>query len=206
MIPAYGMVSPGISGYRSYQADYATMPQIDREDEAKRILDELGYGPGNRLKLELRYDTSENNLNTAVAIQEQLRPFGIEVSLLNTDAKTHFSYLEGGGDFDYARSGWIGDYKDPETFLGTMRRSSGNNLGHYESPEFERLMDAAAASGADSAKRMNLLAEAEEEMIENTGIMPLLFFGFQNIVSSKVKGWEENVMDVHPSRFITVER
>ena len=49
-------------------------------------------------------------------------------------------------------------------------------------------------------------AEAEEEMIENTGIMPLLFFGFQNIVSSKVKGWEENVMDVHPSRFITVER
>jgi oligopeptide transport system substrate-binding protein len=67
-------------------------------------------------------------------------------------------------------------------------------------------MDAAAASGADSEKRMNLLAEAEEEMIENTGIMPLLFFGFQNIVSSKVKGWEENVMDVHPSRFITVER
>ena len=182
MIPAYGMVSPGISGYRSYQADYATMPQIDREDEAKRILDELGYSPGNRLKLELRYDTSENNLNTAVAIQEQLRPFGIVVSLLNTDAKTHFSYLEGGGDFDYARSGWIGDYKDPETFLGTMRRLSGNNLGHYESPEFERLMDAAAASGADPEKRMNLLAEAEEEMIENTGIMPLLFFGFQNIV------------------------
>ena len=43
-------------------------------------------------------------------------------------------------------------------------------------------MDAAAASGADSEKRMNLLAVAEEEMIENTGIMPLLFFGFQNIV------------------------
>ena len=179
MIPAYGMVAPGISGYQSYQADYATMPQIDREETARGILHELGYGPDNPLKLELRYDTSENNQNTAVAIQEQLRPFGIEVSLLNTDAKTHFSYLEGGGDFDFARSGWIGDYKDPETFLGTLRRASGNNLGHYESADFERFMEAAAAAGAEPEKRMRLLAQAERQLIDDVGIMPLLFYSFR---------------------------
>jgi oligopeptide transport system substrate-binding protein len=206
MIPAYGMVAPGISGYASYEADYAGIPQIDREDMAKDILDQLGYGPANPLKLELRYDTSENNQNTAVAIQEQLRPFGIEVSLLNTDAKTHFSYLEGGGDFDFARSGWIGDYKDPETFLGTLRRASGNNLGHYESADFERLMDAAAATGAEPEKRMRLLGEAERELIDDVGILPLLFYSYQNIVSSKLRGWKENVMDVHPSRFVTLDR
>jgi oligopeptide transport system substrate-binding protein len=38
--------------------------------------------------------------------------------------KQHFSYLDGGGDFDLARNGWIGDYKDPETFLGISRKAS----------------------------------------------------------------------------------
>ena len=47
------------------------MPQIEREDEATRILTELGYRPDNPLRMEIRYDSSENNRNTAVAIQEQ---------------------------------------------------------------------------------------------------------------------------------------
>ena len=83
MIPAYGMVPPGIEGYTS--ADAPTMPtmsQIDREDEAAKILAELGYGPDKPLKMEIRYNTSENHKNTAVAIQEQLKPLGIEVTLL----------------------------------------------------------------------------------------------------------------------------
>lgn len=206
MFPAYSMVAPGIEGYQPYNADYADMPKLDREDEAAKILSSLGYGPDRRLKLEIRYDTSENNKNTAIAIQEQLRPFGIDVSLLNTDAKTHFSYLEGHGDFDFARAGWIADYKDPESFLGIARKTSGNNLSHYESAEFERLMDEAAGAGANPDKRMRLLAEAEKTLVDDLGIMPILFFGFQSLVSPRVKGWEQNALDVHPSRFITVSR
>ena len=61
MFPAYGFVSPGIEGYQPYRPDYADISEIDREDEAARILQALGYGPDNPLKLELRYDTSENN-------------------------------------------------------------------------------------------------------------------------------------------------
>ena len=92
MIPGYSMVPPGIDGYSSAIADYAEMSQIDREDEAKKILDELGYGPEKPLKMEIRYNTSENHKNTAVAIQEQLKPLGIEVTLINTDTKTHYGY------------------------------------------------------------------------------------------------------------------
>ena len=206
MFPAYGFVSPGIEGYQPYRPDYADISEIDREDEAARILQALGYGPDNPLKLELRYDTSENNLNTGIAIQEQLRPLGIEVTLHNSDAKTHFGHLDGGGDFDFARSGWIGDYKDPETFLGIARKASGNNLGHYDSPEFERLMAAAAAAGADTKERMSLLSQAEKVLIDEHGMLPLLFFSSHSIVSSRVHGWEDNVMNIHPSRFITVER
>ena len=107
MLPGYSMVPPGIEGYTSDMASFAEESQIDREDKAKAVLEKLGYGPDKPLKMEIRYNTSENHKNTAVAIQEQLKPLGVEVTLLNTDTKTHYGHLEQKGDFDVARAGWI---------------------------------------------------------------------------------------------------
>jgi oligopeptide transport system substrate-binding protein len=203
MIPAYGMVPPGIEGYESYQADYGAMDQIEREDEAQKILETLGYGPDKPLKLQIRFNTSENHQKTAVAIQEQLRPLGIEVELMNTDMVTHYGHLEQKGDFDYARAGWIADYKDPESFLGISRAASGNNYANFNNPEFEKLMDEAAAAGGNPEERFKKLAEAEKVLVDNLPNMPLLYYSYHTLVSDKLAGFEDNVMDVHPSRFIS---
>jgi len=153
--------------------------------------------------MEIRYNTSENHKNTAVAIQEQLKPLGIEVTLLNTDTKTHYAHLEQKGDFDVARAGWIADYQDPETFLGISRKASGNNYSDYDSPKFEELMDKAAAAGGNPEERFKLLGEAEQVLVDDVGQIPLLYYSFHNIVSPKLTGFEDNVMDVHPTRFIS---
>ncbi len=203
MLPGYSMVPPGIEGYTSALAKFADMSQIDREDEAKKILEKLGYTPEKPLKMEIRYNTSENHKNTAVAIQEQLKPLGVEVSLLNTDTKTHYSFLEQKGDYDVARAGWIADYKDPETFLGISRKASGNNYSDFDNPKFEELMDKAAAAGGNPEERMKDLAEAERVLVDEVGQIPLLYYSYKNLVSPKIHGFEENVMDVHPTRFVT---
>lgn len=203
MLPGYSMVPPGIEGYEPAVADYAEMSQIDREDEARKILEGLGYNAKNPLKLEIRFDTSENHKNTAVAIQEQLKLLNVEVTLLNTDNKTHYGHLEQKGDFDYARAGWIADYKDPESFLGISLAASGNNYSNFNNPEYEDLMKKAAAAGGNVKERMKLLAQAERVLVDQLGNMPLLYYSFKNIVSPKLVGWEEDVMDVHPSRFIS---
>jgi oligopeptide transport system substrate-binding protein len=200
------MVPPGIMGYKPYEADYAQIDQIAREEQAAAILAELGYGPKNPLKVEIRIYNSDNNQNTAVAVQEQLRTLGIEASILNTDVGTHYGIMENGGDFDLGLGGWVADYKDPETFLALARKASGNNFSHYSSSEFERLMDEAALAGDRPEKRMRLLAEAESVMIDDLAFIPLLYFSSRNIVSSRIKGWDENALDVHPSRFIDIER
>ncbi len=198
MIPAYSFVPPGIGGYETKTTDYAEMSQLDREDAAKKILTELGYGPDKPLKLEIRYNTSENHKNTAVAIQEQLKPLGIEVTLLNTDTKTHYAHLENHGDFDVARAGWIADYKDPENFLALCKTGTGNNYAEYSNKEYDDMMAAAAAS-ADPAERMKKLSEAEAiGVARDLCVMPLLYYGFHTVVSDKLKGWEDNVMDVIP--------
>jgi len=205
MFAAYSMVPPGITGYKPYQAGYAGTDQIAREQEAAAILADLGYGPNNPLKAEIRIYNSDNNQNTAVAIQEQLRALGVEASILNTDVGTHYGIMEQGGDFDLGLGGWIADYKDPETFLALARKASGNNFSHYSSSAFERLMDEAATAGGEPEKRMQLLAQAEKVMIDDLAFIPLLYFSYHNIVSSRIKGWEENALDVHPSRFVLIE-
>lgn len=203
MLPGYSMVPPGIEGYSSAMAKFADMSQIDREDEAKKVLEKLGYTPEKPLKMEIRYNTSENHKNTAVAIQEQLKPLGVEVTLLNTDTKTHYSFLEQKGDYDVARAGWIADYKDPETFLGISRKASGNNYSNFNNPKFEELMDKAAAAGGNPAERMKDLSEAERVLIDDVGQIPILYYSYKNLVSPKIHGFDENVMDVHPTRFIS---
>jgi oligopeptide transport system substrate-binding protein len=204
MLPAYGFVSPGVAGYESRTMEYASMSQIDREDAAKKIFDELGISPQKPIKAELRFNTSENHKNTAVAIQDMLKPFGIELTLVNTDGKTHYSYLEQKGDFDIARAGWVADYKDPVTFLNLGKTGDGNNYGEYSNAEFDALLDKASTE-ADPKARMKMLSDAEALMVKDLAIMPLLFYTNRNIVMSKVKGFHENVMDIHPSRFITIE-
>ncbi len=134
MIPAYSFVPPGITGYEAQATDYANMDQLDREDAAKKILEELGYTPEHPLHMEIRYNTSENHKNTAVAIQEQLKPLGVDVTLLNTDTKTHYANLENHGEFDVARAGWIADYKDPENFLSLCKTGAGNNYSQLLQP------------------------------------------------------------------------
>ena len=66
-------------------------------------------------------------------------------------------------------------------------------------------MDEAAAAGGEPAKRFELLSKAEKILVDDLGNMPLLYYSYHNIVSPKVKGCEDNVMDVHPSRFIEIE-
>jgi oligopeptide transport system substrate-binding protein len=205
MIPSYSFVPPGISNYETRTTDYAEMSQIDREDAAKKVLAELGYGPDKPLKMEIRSNTSENHKNTAIAIQEQLKPLGVEVTYLNTDTKTHYGHLEQHGDFDVARAGWIADYKDPENFLALCKTGTGNNYSEYTNKEYDDLLAKAAAS-ADPAERMKSLSDAEAVGVaRDLCVLPLLYYSYKNIVSSKVKGWEDNVMDRHPSRFLSKE-
>ena len=205
MIPAYSFVPPGISGYETRTVEYAEKSQIDREDAAKKVLAELGYGPDKPLKMEIRSNTSENHKNTAIAIQEQLKPLGVEVTYLNTDTKTHYSHLEQHGDMDVARAGWIADYKDPENFLALCKTGTGNNYSVYSNKEFDDLMVEAAAS-TDPAARMKKLSDAEAVGVaRDLCVAPLLYYGFHTVVSNKLKGWEDNVMDRHPSRFMSKE-
>ena len=53
---------------------------------------------------------------------------------------------------------------------------------------------------------MKLLSDAEAiGVARDLCVVPLLYYSYHDLVSSKLKGWEDNVMDVHPTRFLAKE-
>ena len=203
MIPAYSFVPPGVAGYKGPTLAYAGLSQLDREDAAKKILSDLGYSEAKPMKMDIHYNTSENHKNVAIAIQSQLKPLGIDITLTNTDTKTHYGLLEQHGDFDVARAAWVADYKDPENFLALCKTGTGNNYAEYSNKDYDALLAKAAAEG-DAVKRMDNLAAAEAiGVTRDLCVVPLLYYSSHNIVSSKLSGWDINVMDSHPTRWMS---
>ena len=123
--------------------DYKDASPIDREDKAKALLKEAGFGPGKPLKVEIRYNTTDNNRTPRSRSPSSGSSSASRRRFINTDGKTHFAYLRDGGDFDVARYGWIADYSDPQNFLFLLKSDNkGFNYGKYNNPEFDALAEA----------------------------------------------------------------
>lgn len=206
MVAAYSFVPPGMEGYEPAYFSWKDKSPAEREEMAAKLLKDAGYGPGGKpIKLEIRYNTSENHKKTSIAIADMWKPFNVEVSLLNTDTKTHYAHLRDKGDFDIARAGWIGDYGDPQNFLFLMESdNSGFNYANWSNAEFDKLMDMAAAEN-DLAKRAALLQKAEAINNAEEPNLSLLYYASKNLVSPKVDGWVSNLKDVHPSRYLSLK-
>ena len=206
MAPAYSFVPPGIANYAGgVAADFASLSPVEREDKARALLKEAGYGPDRPLAVEIRYNTSENNKATAVAIADMWKPLGVATTMINSDVKSHYGLLQNGGDFDVARAGWIADYSDPQNFLFLFGSGSGRlNYARWSNPAYDALM-AKAAGQTDLKARAATLAEAERLLLREQPVIPLLFYESKNMVSRRVEGWRDNLLDRHLARYLKVE-
>ena len=79
------------------------------------------------------------------------------------------------GTFEVARDGWIADYDDPLTFLEIFKSDNGNNDCHWKNAEFDALIDQAKAE-ADSAKRFEILHQAEDIWAEEMPGAPIYYY------------------------------
>lgn len=204
-IAAYSFVPPGTLNYGepSY-APFKGLSQEERVMRAKGLLDNAGFGPDNPLKLQLRYNTSENHKRIAVAVAAMWKAIGVQAELFNSEVKVHYADLKQ-GNFDVARAGWIADYNDPQNFLYLLEtRTGANNYGGYSVKEFDDLMLEASKTN-DMAHRADLLAKAEAIAMEDQPIIPIYYYVSKNLVSQKVKGWVDTVNDIHRWRYLSIE-
>jgi oligopeptide transport system substrate-binding protein len=203
-LPAYGFVPDGTANYTTQKVSWAKMNQAAREAAAIKLMTEAGYGPRKPLKFKLAYNTSENHKKIAVAIAAMWKKLGVEVDLVNTEVKVHYANLRE-GNFELGRAGWIADYNDAQSFLFLSQTSTKQqNYAKFSNPEFDKLMEEAART-IDAQARAQLLAQAETILLKELPVLPIYFYVSKSLVSTKVKGWEDNTLDMHYVRDLSLD-
>jgi oligopeptide transport system substrate-binding protein len=173
------------AGFTMPTVEYATMTQEARVAEAKKLLEEAGYGEGNPLSFNLLYNTSEGHKQIATAMSQMWKSeLGVEATLNNMEWKT-FLTERGEQNFELARGAWCGDYNEASTFLDLVRTSSGYNDGKYSNAEVDRLMDEAKTMADPNAN----YTAVEQILANEMPIIPVYFYTTNFMLDDTVKGW-----------------
>jgi len=97
------------------------------------------------------------------------------------------------------RAGWISDYNDPYSFLELFRTGHGRNDYGYSNRTFDTLLDEIGTERV-RARRERLMFEAERVLMTDNVIIPIYTYVTKRLVSGQLRGWQNNVMDHHPTR------
>lgn len=203
MLPGYSFVPPGIPSYGAPSTvAWKDESPFAREDEARRLMAQAGFGPDHPLRLTFRYNQSENHKATAVAVADMWRALGVETQFIVTDANTHYAFLASGQPYDVVRSSWFADFPDAQNFLFLGESDNkGLNYAHFHDPAYDGLMREAAVE-PDAAKRSAILHRAESLMIAQQPYLTLMTYQAPDLVSTQLRGWSTNFMDHHPGRYV----
>jgi oligopeptide transport system substrate-binding protein len=194
-LPAYGWVPPGVHEYTSQRFDYAEKPMADRIAEARRLYAAAGYSAAKPLRFELRYNSGEVHGRLAVAVAAMWKEaLGAEVQLSAVEFRSLMADIDA-RNVEMFRLSWSGDYNDAYTFLQYLKSDFGINLPRYANPAYDALLARASAT-VDTAARRALLEEAERTMLADTPLLPLYFYVNKHLVSPRVEGWYDNVLNV----------
>jgi len=206
-IPAYSFVPPGIDNYvdadEQFAFEWASVPRAERVAEARQLLEDAGFGPDNPLRFTYIYRNTGDNAKPPPVAQANWKDIGdwVEPILEQQDTKVLYNRLRL-GDFEVSDAGWIADFNDPHNFLYLLDSATGQlNYGSYSNPEFDALL-AASNTELDLSARADLLADAEATMLQDYPLSPMWFQVNQNLVDPTLSGWEDNVVDVHRSRYL----
>jgi len=206
MTPAYSFVPPGIASYDPPAAvSWKDMSPFEREDEAKRLLREAGFGEaGRKLEVEIRFSNSETHRATAVAIADMWKALGVETTLLGTDAVSYYAFLREKGQFDVVRLVWVADYPDAQDFLFLAQSDNrGLNYPSFSNATYDALMHVAQMEPSPERRRA-ILHEAESLLLEEQPYLVLMNYRSSDLVSPRLRGWEPNALDLHYGRYISI--
>ena len=201
--PAYSWVPNGVNNYEPPRSSFAELSKEERNQLARRLYKEAGYGHENPLRIELRYNTNDVHQKTAVAVQSMWREvLGFEATLINEEFQVLMANMRQAEVTQVFRSSWVGDYNDAHAFLSVLQSENAANMPRYASAEYDALLER-AASQVDPEQRKLYLEEAERVMLADHPVIPLYFFVAERLVSADLQGWGDNVLDYHYSQHLS---
>ncbi len=200
--PSFALVPPGIEDYIPFVPEYADWTQEQRNEEARRLYELVGYSHENPLRTEIRYNSSENHKKIALAIASMWKQvLGVNTSLVNEEFRVFLQNRQQKVITQVFRAGWISDYNDPYSFLELFRTGDGRNDYGYSNSIFDAVLDEVATERI-RARRSRLMFEAERILLSDFAVIPIYSYVTKRLVDQHLKGWQNNVMDHHLTRYM----
>lgn len=201
-IPASHLVPPGTRNYVPPEG-LGYDPAL-----ARKLLAEAGFPGGRgfpRFEYLFSFGASGTKLheNIAVELQQMWRDeLGINMELRQVETQVFWG-MQSRLDYSVSKSRWIGDYNDPNTFLGMFLTGDGNNETGWGNARFDSLVHAANET-TDPALREKLFQEAETILVrDELPIVPLYTeVGVNYFDTNKITGIWQTMLDDHPLRAI----
>jgi oligopeptide transport system substrate-binding protein len=198
-IPAYTLTPPDTLGYTARAKIRYNI------EKARQLLAEAGFPNGEGFPtIQLLYNTLESHQQIATAIQQMWKQaLNIDITLHNQEWKV---YLDSRDSMNYqiVRASWIGDYIDPNTFLDLYISDGGLNRTGWSNDEYDELISQASVT-ADQKTRYELFQRAEEILINEVPLIPIYTYSKNFLKSPVVKGWDLNLQDYHPYKYVYLE-
>jgi oligopeptide transport system substrate-binding protein len=199
-----GYSPPNDPRYPQPQIPECSGTQAERSAKGKALLAEAGFGPDNPLKVVIDTTTDNTFKKQAEGIALMLKQnLGVEAKV---NAQEFQAWMDSfyAGNWQLLNDNLVGDMPGPESHLSYMRPSSESGY-FWKNDEFEKLMDEAAAK-ADINERYKLEAAAEKILLDYYLVTPLNVTTSRHLVKPWVKGWDDNMLDVHPTKLISIEK
>ena len=168
---------------------------IDRSDyaanvaKAQELLAEAGYPNGEGFPT-VPYCTNVSGVHvpTAEALAYMWKEnLGVNVEIEQMEWNV-FLAARRNGEHTLARDGWVADYGDPSNLLDLFTSYSGNNSTFYNNPDFDKLMEQAAAT-TDLHEHFALMHEAEKLAVgDEACCIPVYYYATTWICVPEING------------------
>jgi oligopeptide transport system substrate-binding protein len=158
--------------------DYPVLEGLSFDiDAAKKLLADAGYPGGKGFPSVSLLFNPEGNQHKLIAeyVRNQWKQnLGIDVQLESAEI-VQFRERLNKKDYDIARASWYGDYMDVSTFTDKYYSTSLNNDSNWKNEQYDTLLRQAEME-TDAAKRIKLLADAEQILLNEAPILPLYHY------------------------------
>ncbi|HEY4248928.1 MAG TPA: peptide ABC transporter substrate-binding protein [Lacunisphaera sp.] len=180
--PAFSYVPPDLGGYSP-----ATL-LTENAATARQLLAEAGY-PGGKNFPKLELTSWATTPAVLEAIQQMWhRELGIEINLVQREARTHLAALAV-GDYAIALATVIPDYDGASDAFDYLLSGNPLNYPHWSSPDYDRLVRAAARTTSNDARNATY-QHAERILLGELPLIPLYFNAQNFLLQPRVKNWE----------------
>jgi peptide/nickel transport system substrate-binding protein len=170
---------------------------------AQQLLAEAGYPGGSGFpELEVYVNAKQNSPAHKMvmgALEQLKRNLGVNLTIKLCTIDERDKAIAS-GKAKIWRSGWIADYAHPENFLNlfysrNIGKNNTINTFHYRSAEFDDILDQAIKE-QDEATRNQLFVIADQKLVNDAVVMPILTDDLIVLVNVKVKNFVPNSMEI----------